>query len=96
MLLLFRIRGWLFDSPASSVEEKRRPWGFQGGGLLENQIAQVRGTFLFLTLKTLAGFWCLDSAKSTIQQGLVSIRRGTEAFLYFIIPIVFLETINSL
>lgn len=76
--------------------KKKRHGGFQGGYLLENQIAQVRGTFLFSILKNLAGFWCLESAKSIMQQGLVSIKEGTEAFLYFIILIVFLETINSL
>lgn len=64
--------------------------------MLKNQIAQVRRSSLFLILKNLAGFWCLDSAESIMQQGLVSIKEGTEAFLYFIIPIVFLETINSL
>jgi len=55
---------WFFNSsPTSSVEvKKKRYWGFQGGCLLKNQIAQVRGSSLFLILKNLAGFWCLDSA----------------------------------
>lgn len=46
--------------------------------------------------KIWAGFGYLDSAKPAAQQDLVGTKGGSEAVLYFIIPIVLLETISSL